>query len=195
MASSQRDGWVRAGWSSGRNWRGSVSDGSRQGPPVAGRRASSGENSGGGRFSDSSSCPNRLRLVTNQEVTSSSMWLSVKSGRDRRSDSRTLVRIVRRRAPRIVLLVRPVFRSLAASQKVRSDSLFVPGTSEWITKVNSSSDSISRRSSLTRLTKSCSVSVAGGVSFLNLEPHKVHRSSSNTLTFFSRVAASADDPA
>lgn len=50
------------------------------------------------------------RQASRHEATSSSTWLSMKSGRDRRSEPRTLVSTVRRRAPRS-FLVQPVFHS------------------------------------------------------------------------------------
>jgi hypothetical protein len=53
---------------------------------------------------------------------------SVNVARYSRSDCSTLVRIVCRRAPLGVLLVRPVLRASAGPRSVRSASLFVPAT-------------------------------------------------------------------
>ena len=87
------------------------------------------------------------------------MLVSVNVCKYNRNDSNTLTIIVCRRAPTGVLLVRPVFRAVAAPRKVRSASLFVPDTGwlapfGWVaggvvTKVNSCSYSAKRITSLT----------------------------------------------
>src|SRR5438105_4382642 len=128
-------------------------------PLGVGRTSSRMDCVGRARPSFSRSSSKQLRPVPSQPRTSSITLGSVNADRYRRSDSSTLVTIVCRRAPGTVLLVRPVLRALAGLRSVRSASLFVPPT-VWIsplgcstglavTKVNNSSASSSRITSLT----------------------------------------------
>src|SRR5476651_1673132 len=83
---------------------------------------------GGFSFIFFSSLVKQLWPACHQRAISAMTRVSVNSGKYRRSDSNTLTRIVCRRAPTNVLLVRPAARAPAGFRSVRSDSLFVPAT-------------------------------------------------------------------
>ena len=114
--------------------------------------------SGQVKFSLSRSSAKQLRPQADQRVTSLTTLGSVKLGKYCRSDSRTLLITVCRRAPGTFLFVRPVSRACAGPRKTCSAGLLVPGTgivsprgvstAGAVTNVNNCLAAINRISSL-----------------------------------------------
>ena len=168
-------------------------------PLGAGRTRSSSDLVGGGMARLASSRAKQLVPASDQRRISSITLDSVKVERCWRSDSSTLTTTVRRRAPRSVLLVRPVLRASAALRSVRSPSLFVPGTGTTspvgvstgaaVTNVKSYSASISRINSLASSRWSLAGPSDGGSSANHIDPHNLRISSSSVVTFSARPAS------
>ena len=93
-----------------------------------GRSVSKIDMSGQVRFSLLKSSAKQLRPAVDQRPASSTTVARVKLGKYCRSDSRTLLSTVCRRAPRTALFVRPVSRAIAGLRKTCSAGLLVPGT-------------------------------------------------------------------